>query len=172
MEALRAHGVDEWSAVCSRSFVPLLADADDSFRGVVRHLSVHDIGVSYVESSPSRVYRPGHLIKSDPRDDVLLSIQLTGVGHVAQAGRSASLTPGAGALYEADRTYDLVFPTSMSEIVLQVPRDRLRLRDSVLRDATARRLPGAPHLIVLRHFLSSVLSAGEASAEGLDALAD
>ena len=29
----RAHGVDEWSAVCSRSFVPLLADANGSFRG-------------------------------------------------------------------------------------------------------------------------------------------
>lgn len=166
MEALRARGIEEWSAVCSRSFVPLLADADRSFSGLVRHLSIHDIGVSYVESTSSRVYRSRTLIQQEPRDDVLLSIHLSGSGRVSQADRCAVLVPGAGALYDADRAYELTFPTTMSEIVLQVPRDRLGVRDSVIRDATARQLVANPRLTVLRHFLGGVLAAGEDSPSG------
>lgn len=172
MEALRARGIEEWSAVCSRSFVPLAADGDGSFTGLVRHLSIRDIGVSYVESTASRVYRSRALIQREPRDDLLLSIHLTGTARVSQADRCASLVPGSGALYEADRSYELLFPGPMSEIVLQVPRARLGGPRSTIRDSTARTLAGAPHLTVLRHFLTGVLAAGEGPAGDLDELAD
>lgn len=155
MDALHAHGIDEWSAVCSRSFVPLRADGDTGFRGLVRHRQLGRIGVSYVEATASRVYRPAPLIASEPRDDILLSLHLTGTGQVTQAGRTAGLASGAGALYEADRPYALGFPGAMSELVLQVPRRQLRVRDCVLREATARRIDASGHLTVLRHFLGA-----------------
>jgi AraC-like DNA-binding protein len=172
MEALRARGIDEWSAVCSRSFVPLLAEGEGSFSGLVRHISVHDIGVSYVESTSSRVYRPRALIQREPRDDVLLSIQVTGTGRVSQADRCVALVPGTGALYDSDRAYELSFPGTMSEIVLQIPRARLGVRDAILRDATARQLAATPRLIVLRHFLAGILAAGDGHEDDLGALAD
>jgi AraC-like DNA-binding protein len=172
MEALRARGIDEWSAVCSRSFVPLMADGDSSFTGLVRHISVHDIGVSYVESTSSRVYRPRALIQREPRDDVLLSIQVSGTGRVSQADRCAALVPGTAALYDSDRAYELSFPGPMSEIVLQIPRARLGVRDTIIRDATARQLVASPRLTVLRHFLAGMLAAGDGPDDDLGGLAD
>lgn len=172
MEALRARGIDEWSAVCSRSFVPLSAEADHSFSGLVRHLSIDDVGVSYVESTSSRIRRSAALIRREPREDVLLSIQMTGTARVTQDHRCAALVPGAGALYEADRAYELLFPGPMSELVLQVPRARLRMKDSIIRDSTARVLVTAPRLTVLRHFLTGLLAAGDDPRDDLHELAD
>ncbi|WP_460788040.1 hypothetical protein [Microbacterium lacusdiani] len=37
MEALRAAGIDEWSRICSDSFVPLRARGDADFRGAIAH---------------------------------------------------------------------------------------------------------------------------------------
>ncbi|NYI45063.1 hypothetical protein BJ993_002143 [Nocardioides aromaticivorans] len=60
----------------------------------------------------------------------------------------------------------------MSEIVLQVPRARLGVRDSIVRDSTARTLVAGPRLTVLRHFLAGLLAAGNEPAEELDTVAE
>ncbi|GAB3205978.1 helix-turn-helix domain-containing protein [Nocardia tengchongensis] len=49
----------------------------------------------------------------------------------------------------------------MSELVLQVPRARLRLRDSVIRDSAARPIdPDAASLTALRHILTGITKEG------------
>lgn len=147
--------------MCSDSFVPLHASGDDTFRGAIKHVDIAGIGVSQVRSTRSVVYRHESLIAAEPRDDVLLSIHLTGAGSVEQAGRLASLVPGSASMYEADRPYDLRFESAMSELVLQVPRRRVRLRDSAIRDSTARLVArDAEGLVVLRHFLQGILEGG------------
>jgi AraC-like DNA-binding protein len=172
MEPMRAHGIDEWSQICSASFVPLRAAGDDGFRGVVGHLPLGDVGVSYVESTASRVFRPRALIAAEPRDDVLLSIHLSGCGWVHQSERVARLTSDTAAIYEADRAYELRFGGPMRELVLQVPRARLRIRDSVLRDATARLVPSGAGMTILRHLLTGMIVAGSTPEGAQEELAE
>lgn len=161
MALVGARGIDEWAHVCSESFVPLRADGDEFFQGTIAFQRVGDVGVSLVRSTRSMVYRPQKLIDASPRDDVLLSIHLSGTGSVQQAGRSACLTPGAAAIYEADRPYDLRFDRPMSELVLQVPRDRLRLRDASIRDSCARVISKSTGSIgVLQYLLLGIVANG------------
>lgn len=129
--------------------------------------------MSRVESTRSVVYRPSRLIAAEPRDDVLLSIHLSGTGRVGQAGRTAGLHPGSAALYEADRPYQLTFESAMSELVLQVPRRRLGVRDGVIREITARPLDAHDAgLTVLRCLLTGLLTDGSPAGEAAQELAD
>ncbi|WP_285362914.1 helix-turn-helix domain-containing protein [Microbacterium sp. LMC-P-041] len=162
MSTLVASGIDEWSLICSDSFVPLRAAGPRAFEGRIDHVQLGTIGASRVRCGASAVDRTAKLIAGDPRDDILLSIQLSGLGLVQQADRSARLAPGHAAIYEADREYRLEFDAPMSELVLQVPRARLRLRDAEIRDATAREMaPSNSALTVLRHYLAGVIKAGD-----------
>ncbi|MCG7632941.1 helix-turn-helix domain-containing protein [Gordonia McavH-238-E] len=158
MTSLRATGIEEWSQLCSDSFVPLRAVGDDTFRGEIDHRVVGDLGVSRVRCTRSVVRRSSRLIAREPRDDLLLSVQVEGDGLVSQAGRTAQLRRGAAAFYEADREYELRFDRPMSEIVLQVPRDRLAIHAAGIREATARSIEaGDSAVTVLRHLLIGVL---------------
>ncbi|GAB3847716.1 AraC family transcriptional regulator [Nesterenkonia populi] len=164
-----AAGIDEWSQICSDSFVPLrVSNSAQDFRASIHHLQLGEIGVSRVSSKASTVLRPAKLVAAEPRDDVLLSIQLSGPGAVRQADRSATLLPETGAIYEADTPYELHFDGPMSELVLQVPRHRLRLRDLTIREATARTVSSSYPLGVLRHLLDGILSAEQAPEAGLE----
>ena len=123
MEKRIAEGIEEWSQICSDSFVPLhVSNNSQDFQASIHHLQLGEIGVSRVSSKASTVLRPAKLVAAEPRDDVLLSIQLTGPGAIHQADRSARLFPDTGAIYEADTPYELRFDGPMSEFVLQVPR--------------------------------------------------
>jgi AraC-like DNA-binding protein len=154
-------GVDEWAAVCSESFVPLgVRGADERFRGGLLHVPLTaDVGVTRVFSTASEVFRDQRLIRRSPRDDVLLSIHGAGVGYVTQAGRTAQLTRGSAALYDASQPYTLTFPGQMSELVLQLPREVLG-KSSI---PSAEQIPASdPTLVMLRSFLIGVVhSAGE-----------
>ena len=172
MDVLHAQGIEEWAQLCSESFVPLQTAGASDFRGRITHLQLADLGISHVSCTRSQVYRSEQMIARNPRDDVLLSLQLTGSGLVEQAGRRASLAPGTGALYEADRPYRLQFGGPMSELVLQVPRKRLGLRDATLRDSSARPLTqSAPALSVLRHLLTGILGS-DGPPDVVDRLSD
>jgi hypothetical protein len=156
-------GVDEWAAVCSDSFVPLgVRGADQRFRAGLVHVPLTaDVGVTRVYSTASEVFRDQRRIASSPRDDVLLSIHGAGLGFVTQGDRTARLTRGSAALYDASTPYTLTFPGQMSELVLQLPR-------RVLGGSTlpcAQTIPASdPALVMLRSFLVGVArSAGELS---------
>lgn len=137
----------EWAEVCSESFVPLrVRSVEPSFRATLSHVELSSrVGVTRVASMSSEVYRSDRVIAREPRDDLLLSIHGAGIGTVVQDGRSAALRRGAATLYDSSRPYLLSFPSSMSELVLQLPRTALGLSESRLREVTARPLaPSAP----------------------------
>ncbi|GAB0102254.1 hypothetical protein JMUB6875_12210 [Nocardia sp. JMUB6875] len=88
-----------------------------------------------------------------------LSIHLTGTGWVDQAGRTARLTANAATLLDTARPYELRLDSVQSQLVLQVPR--VRLRGAVIRDSTARLIDlDAPTLIILRHVLTGIMKEG------------
>lgn len=60
----------------------------------------------------------------------------------------------------------------MTELVLQVPRVLLGLRDSTIRDATARPIAAGPQLTVLRHFLSGVVAADGPFGDGQEEISN
>ena len=162
METLEA-GRDEWAEVISHSFVPLsLGDAAPQFRGAVRQTVLSPrVTLTDVEThGRSVVLRTERLVRGEPRDDYLLSLQLAGPAAVLQGDREVTLHPGGGALYDTARPYRLVFPASSQEVVLHVPRQLLRDRLDDLADLYGRALPNdAPAVRVFAGFLRELAAA-------------
>ncbi|WP_448004503.1 AraC-like ligand-binding domain-containing protein [Agromyces bauzanensis] len=161
MSAVSVVGVDEWAAVCSRSFVPLrVRSGDDRFAASLTEVRLTDsIHVTRVRSTASEVFRDHTTIRRNPRDDVLLSIQGRGRGAVHQAGRRATIASGSAALYDASTPYLLEFPSRMSEIVLQLPRSALGIPDRAIPEITARRIdPGTGSMAVLTSLVCGVFA--------------
>lgn len=140
MTVVEVNGIDAWAEACSRNFVPLaVRSGDDAFAARLASIELGDgVTVTKVASAGSDVIRDHGMLRAHPRDDVLLSIQGRGVGLVCQEGRIATIGRGASALYDASSAYALRFPSTMSELVLQVPRSALGLDSSTLRQITAR----------------------------------
>jgi len=173
MSAVNVVGVDEWAAVCSRSFVPLsVRSGDDRFSASLSEVRLTDsVSVTRVRSTGSEVFRDRAMIRRNPRDDVLLSIQGRGRGAVHQADRRAAIAGGSAALYDASRPYLLEFPAAMSEIVIQLPRATLGLPNAAVAEITARRIdPAMGSLAVLTSLVCGVFddfggSGGDSSGE-------
>lgn len=153
----------EWSKACSSAFVPLrVCSAGPAFRASLKQLTLApDVTLTQVTSHASEVVRDSSVIYENPRDDVLLSLQLRGSGTVTQHGRAARLTPGSCALYDAGSPYSLSFPGQMSEIVLQLPRATLAHSSAEFEQLTARILPPSSALRGLFALAGSVTTAAQ-----------
>ena len=162
MELLEA-GRDEWAEVISHSFVPLsLGETAAQFRGAVRQTALSPgVTLTDVEThGRSVVLRTERLIRREPRDDYLFSLQLAGLGAVLQGDREVSLHPGSGAVYDTARPYRLVFPASSREVVLHVPHRALRDQLDDAADLYGRALPeDAPAVRVFAGFLRELAAA-------------
>ncbi len=148
----------EWMLACSSAFVPLRVRAvRPSFRASLRQVELApNVTLTAVSSQASDVVRDGSVIASSPRDDVLLSLQRRGSGTISQHGRTARLTPGSCALYDASTPYTLSFPGQMSEIVLQLPRDTIAHSGQTFEGLTARVLQPSGPLRALAALAGSV----------------
>lgn len=139
--------MSEWMRACSTAFVPLrVRAATPAFRASLAQVElVPGLTITTVLTRASEVVRDRRVIAESPREDLLLSIQRSGIGTVRQHRRAARLTPGAAALYDASAPYTLAFPGQMSEIVLQLPRSAVSEVGNAFEDLTARVLqPSAP----------------------------
>lgn len=173
MSTVTVTGVDDWAAVCSRSFVPLsVQSGDDQFRASLASVRLTDeVSVTRVRSTGSQVIRDHAMIRRHPRDDLLISIQGRGSGAIVQADRRAAISGGHAALYDSSRPYVLDFPGPMSEIVLQVPRSALHVQGAVVAEIAARPMsPQVGSMAVLTSLLCGVFdevgrSAMDASGE-------
>jgi len=139
--------VSEWMRACSTAFVPLrVRSANPLFQASLEQVELAPgITLTAVASRASEVVRDRAVIAESPREDILLSLHRSGSGSVSQHGRTARLTPGAAALYDASAPYTLAFPAQMSEIVLQLPRRAVSRVGHAFEDLTARVLqPSGP----------------------------
>jgi len=112
-----------WREVICAVFVKLRAEPVDSepFAGSVRCEEWSDVTISRVVAGPQTVFHS----EADQRDDLLMSLQVAGLGVVSQAGRDAVLRPGDFSVYDATRPYRLSFGEGFTQIVVQFPRGLL-----------------------------------------------
>ena len=80
----------------------------------------------------STVNSEGQIVKRTPtrirraREEVMLvSLQVRGIGIIAQDGREARLTPGDFACYDSTRPYTLKFDAGFEQLVLHMPREAM-----------------------------------------------
>ena len=119
---------DFWHEVICSAFVRLEAETLPSERPFEAEIFSTDLGplaLSRVHAQPHTVHRSPSLIRDEPRDEVLVSLQLNGIGVVMQDDREAVLEAGDFALYDATRPYNLVMPHEFDMLVLQFNRQFL-----------------------------------------------
>ncbi|MDV9168995.1 AraC family transcriptional regulator [Streptomyces sp. W16] len=141
-----ARGADEWARVISESFVPLsLVTMSGAVTGSVRSSALGPaVTLSAVRvQGQSVAARTSRLVRTEPRDDFLFSLHLDGDGAVVQDGHEAVLARGGGVLYDSARPYQLIFPTSHRQLVLQIPRHQLSDRVGRVAEVCGRALPPA-----------------------------
>ncbi len=119
---------DFWHEVICKAFVRLESEVlptEKPFRAEISNTDLGPLVLSRVKAQPHAVHRSAGLISDEPRDEVLVSIQLKGSAVVSQEDRQAVLGPGDFALYDATRPYDLTMPGEFEMLVLQFNREFL-----------------------------------------------
>ena len=122
---------DFWHEVICTAFVRLEAETLPSERPFRAEIARSDLGpltLSRVRAQPHAVQRSTRLINEEPRDEVLVSVQLKGNAVIQQDDRQAVLDPGDFAMYDATRPYDLIMREQFEMLVFQFDRQFLMER--------------------------------------------
>ena len=116
---------DFWHEVICTAFVRLEAEilpSDNTFRAEIASSDFGPLTLSRVRAEPHVVQRSTRVINQEPRDEVLVSVQLQGNSVVQQDDRQAVLAPGDFAMYDATRPYDLIMHDQHEMLVFQFDR--------------------------------------------------
>ena len=119
---------DFWHEVICTAFVRLEAEtlpSDSPFQAEIASSDLGPLTLSRVRAEAHAVQRSARLISQEPRDEVLVSVQLHGNSVVQQDDRQAALAPGDFAMYDATRPYDLIMHDQHEMLVLQFDRQFL-----------------------------------------------
>jgi AraC-binding-like domain len=110
-------------AVCD-TFVELDCQARGSapFFGEITTAECDGLHFSTVNSDGQIVKRTPTRIRRAREEVMLVSLQVRGVGIIAQDGREARLLPGDFACYDSTRPYTLNFDAGFEQLVLHMPR--------------------------------------------------
>ena len=154
-----------WREMICATFVRLAAEptATGRFSGRIEHVPVGDLEMSAVLAGGQHVRRTRSLIAQGNEEYLLASIQRSGTGRVEQDGRTALLSPGDIAFYDSTRPYTLHFDHPFHQLVVQVPKRELMLRDT--RPLTARALRRGTPGGAVSAFFTSLFDATRAGGE-------
>ncbi|MEV6638994.1 helix-turn-helix domain-containing protein [Amycolatopsis sp. NPDC051371] len=144
-----------WREMICATFVRLVAEpvAGAGFSGRIEHVPVGDLELSTVVAGGQHVRRTRSLVARGDEEYLLASIQVRGRGRIEQDGRTALLSPGDLAFYDSTRPYTLHFDDPFHQLVVQVPKRELLVRDT--RRLTARACGrGTPGAVVSTFFTS------------------
>ena len=122
---------DFWHEVICTAFVRLEAErlpSEQPFRAEIARTDLGPLTLSRVRAQPHAVQRSDRFINEEPRDEVLVSVQLRGNAVIQQDDRQAVLGPGDFAMYDATRPYDLIMREQFEMLVFQFDRQFLRER--------------------------------------------
>lgn len=140
-------------------------DLDAGFRGDLTHRTLGDLHLTNVRTTPHSVTRtPRHIGRANTAP-MLVGLQKSGQCTLTQDGRSAVLSPGDIALYDARRPYDLQFEGAADQLILRIDHEVLATRLTAPDTMTARRIPATGAYAQLANAyadtLVSVMDAGE-----------
>lgn len=127
------------------------------FKGSIVLSDFGQVSIARIKTDAQVVRRA----ESDPVPDCLVAIQLSGIGHVCQGDRVATLRPGEMAAYDGLRAYELSSPGAKEQLVLRFPRNELIERNIDVESIVARRIPGVGAAVVTRSLAQSLLSNGD-----------
>jgi AraC-like DNA-binding protein len=130
-------------AVCD-TFVELDCQARGlaPFFGEITTAECDGLHFSTVNSDGQIVKRTPTRIRRAREEVMLVSLQVRGVGIIAQDGREARLLPGDFACYDSTRPYTLNFDAGFEQLVLHMPRAAMVRRIGRTEVWTARRIAG------------------------------
>ncbi|MBL7203380.1 MAG: helix-turn-helix domain-containing protein [Desulfobacteraceae bacterium] len=145
-----------------------------TFFGSIDTSYLDDLQFSDVVSENQRVVRSMRQISKATQDYFLVSFQLSGRGLVTQGARTAVLHPGYWALYDTTRPYELNFTEPFEQLVLQMPRDKLKSRLILSQKTVAQAINGNRGLgkVTLDLIMSAWREIGTISPQQLDRLYD
>lgn len=148
-----------WRELISATFVRLAAEqaGDGEFHGRIEYVPCGDVELSTLVADGQRVRRTRALIDGDNEEYLLASIQLDGCSRIEQDGRIAVLRAGAMAFYDSTRPYSLYSDEPCGQLVVQVSKRELSIRDTSR--LTARTLGSGTPGVVVSAFLMSLRDA-------------
>lgn len=135
------------------------------FRADIAATDLGPLTLSRVRAESQFVQRSPALIRAEPRDEVLVSLQLRGEAVVQQDDRQALLRTGDFAMYDTTRPYDLIMNEQFEMLVLQFERKFLTERCPSPKLPTAIRMANDSKVT---HLVSSFLRSLEPIALGGD----
>lgn len=119
-----------WQDIVCDTFVQLdcRSDLGDDLHGSISRSVLGEVSCTHVVSGAQRVYRTPSRIARAREDYVLIALGREGVGGVVQDGRETVIQPGAFALYDTTRPYELLFDADFHQTIFQIPRAALQRR--------------------------------------------
>lgn len=150
-------GIDEWSTLCSQSYVPLTTDADTGFRGALRSCTLDEIGISQVGSTRAIIRRGAHLARTEPRETAILSIMLSGSAQIRHSDRAREARRGTAYLLDSDQPYEVEFPERYDMLALVLPARAIRASDAARRALAGQPMRPSVPLQVLRNHLARLV---------------
>lgn len=165
-----------WRDMVCDTFVELdcAIPSDRPFFGQIATSRCDDLNFSRVWADGQTVTRARSRLRVAREELMLVSVQLKGVGIVAQDGREARLEPGDFACYDSTRPYVLNFGSQFEQLVLHMPRHIMARRMARTEPFTARRVAGTSALgsLVAPFVVNAASIAGQVSASEAGQLAE
>ena len=117
-----------WRQFISETFVELDCNgmSRSNFFGELRARSVGDLGISKITTDAYDVFRTDRGISASKDDHFIVSVQTSGSSTIRQMGREVTLRPGDFTIYDSTMPYHLHFESRLSQLVVKIPRARLK----------------------------------------------
>jgi len=137
----RSRRFDYWSDVVCQHFIPAASrvsqHTDFDARFSVRALG----GLMLAEMKSPRHFweRDAEHLRTGPNEDFMLSLMVSGIGHLSQCGRNVTQRAGDLVLYDAAHAFSFDLAPE-STLLLRIPRKQLLLRVPEAGRLTATRL--------------------------------
>ena len=117
-----------WRQFISETFVELDCNgmSRNDFFGELRARSVGGLGISQITTDAYDVFRTDNGISSSDNDAFIVSVQTSGSSTIRQMGREVTLKPGDFTIYDSTMPYHLHFESRLSQLVVKIPRERMK----------------------------------------------
>ena len=134
-----------WREAVCEAYVQLGCEGGDRehFSGGIGVEHYPNLSISNVYGMAHEVYRRRKDIARADDEYFLLSMQMKEISFVAQNGHVAELEPGDLALYSSTDPYQLTLTDNFSQMVVQLPKNRLLARLPNADMLTGRRISGS-----------------------------